>query len=393
MVWEILRRVPGVDDRSGMRYEHAISPAGKLVLTPVRKLLADGIELRHLPGPGESPIEYTVLPLDRQSRSFQLLQHNARGRKVFDAVFRNEPTAAPPVDPLVPEHLTTIDRTIKKEPKYNKKPKYALLAFGPEAEFRVWVAIDGDTAYIDRNGNGDLTEEGELLRPENTEKNVSRQVSCDLAYCLPGTKRTTANVWWSHDFGHEGRTGGMVGGTTDTYLSQTAGDHGRLNYAPSPELAAVIHFGSEMVTIRPSFSPSTGNPRSRYSALDANRDHPVLFQVGTPGVGAGNKKYGASSFASFDPSSLDYRERRFREAVVNPIAEYEFTPLNPADGVKKVKIELSERFGYSEFGGKITVPQGVKTGLDAAKVTLSYPNCPWGRVEPVTYLVDVIPKK
>jgi hypothetical protein len=61
--------------------------------------------------------------------------------------------------------------------------------------------------------------------------------------------------------------------------------------------------------------------------------------------------------------------------------------------VKKVKVRLSERYGYSEFGARITVPDGVKTGLDAAKVTLSYPNCPWGKVEPVTYSVDVIPKK
>ena len=125
-------------------------------------------------------------------------------------------TGLPPVDPLVPEYLTKIDRAIKKEPNYVNRPKYVVLAFGPKAEFRVWVAIDGDMAYIDRNGNGDLTEEGEQLKPENTEKNVARQVSCDLAYCLPGSKRTTANVWWSHNFGTEGRTGGMVGCVTDT---------------------------------------------------------------------------------------------------------------------------------------------------------------------------------
>jgi hypothetical protein len=57
--------------------------------------------------------------------------------------------------------LTKIDRTIAKEPAYKPKPKYCLLVFGPEAKTRVWLVLDGDTLYVDRNGNGDLTEKGE----------------------------------------------------------------------------------------------------------------------------------------------------------------------------------------------------------------------------------------
>src|ERR1700716_872057 len=59
--------------------------------------------------------------------------------------------------------LTKIDRTIAKEPAYKGKPKYCLLVFGPEAKTRVWLGLDGDVLYADRNGNGDLTEEGERL--------------------------------------------------------------------------------------------------------------------------------------------------------------------------------------------------------------------------------------
>jgi RNA polymerase sigma factor (sigma-70 family) len=54
--------------------------------------------------------------------------------------------------------LTKIDRTILKEPKYTNPPYYALLAIGPEAKKRAWLAVDGETLYVDRNGNGDLTE-------------------------------------------------------------------------------------------------------------------------------------------------------------------------------------------------------------------------------------------
>ncbi len=54
--------------------------------------------------------------------------------------------------------LSKIDRTIRKEPVYQtKSPKYCLLLFGPQAETRVWLVFDGDTLYVDRNHNGDLT--------------------------------------------------------------------------------------------------------------------------------------------------------------------------------------------------------------------------------------------
>jgi hypothetical protein len=67
------------------------------------------------------------------------------------------PAAAPP-----PVDYATIDRTIKKEPFYYfRKPAYALLVFGPQAKVRIWVVKAGDTVFIDRNGDGDLTGSGE----------------------------------------------------------------------------------------------------------------------------------------------------------------------------------------------------------------------------------------
>src|SRR6516164_5027781 len=62
--------------------------------------------------------------------------------------------------------LTKIDRTIAKEPAYKSKPKYCLLVFGSEAKTRVWLVLDGDALYVDRNGNGDLTEPGEKVIAE-----------------------------------------------------------------------------------------------------------------------------------------------------------------------------------------------------------------------------------
>src|SRR5439155_24294253 len=67
--------------------------------------------------------------------------------------------------PLPATDLSKIDRTIGKEPVYKSKPMYCLLVFGPEAKTRVWLVLDGETLYVDRNGNGNLTEDGARLEP------------------------------------------------------------------------------------------------------------------------------------------------------------------------------------------------------------------------------------
>jgi hypothetical protein len=65
---------------------------------------------------------------------------------------------------------TTIDRRIAREPVYqSKSPKYCLLVFGAEAKTRVWLVLDGDTLYVDRNANGDLTEENERIKRNGRE--------------------------------------------------------------------------------------------------------------------------------------------------------------------------------------------------------------------------------
>jgi RNA polymerase sigma factor (sigma-70 family) len=67
--------------------------------------------------------------------------------------------------------LTKIERTIRKEPAYRGKPRYALLVLGPKAQTRIWLVIDDKTLYVDRNGNGDLTEQGEQFLPTKVDEN------------------------------------------------------------------------------------------------------------------------------------------------------------------------------------------------------------------------------
>jgi hypothetical protein len=63
--------------------------------------------------------------------------------------------------PALGVDYTKTDRRLAKEPAYaSKSPKYALLLFGREAKLRVWIVLDGDVVYLDRNGDGDLTAKG-----------------------------------------------------------------------------------------------------------------------------------------------------------------------------------------------------------------------------------------
>jgi len=62
-------------------------------------------------------------------------------------------------------------RKITKEPVYqSKSPRYGLLVLGKEGKDQVWIVHDGDLLYVDRNGNGDLTEPGERIERQKPRK-------------------------------------------------------------------------------------------------------------------------------------------------------------------------------------------------------------------------------
>jgi WD40 repeat protein len=61
-----------------------------------------------------------------------------------------------------------------KEPKYTHALRYFQLVFGPDAGTRLWCVFDGDQVlYVDRNGNGDLTEQGERFALDPKESQFS----------------------------------------------------------------------------------------------------------------------------------------------------------------------------------------------------------------------------
>jgi hypothetical protein len=69
-----------------------------------------------------------------------------------------------------------LDRKIRKEPVYQTRtPKYGILMFGMEGKDRVWMVQDGDALYVDRNGDGDLTEPGKKVKAERWEGQTSEE--------------------------------------------------------------------------------------------------------------------------------------------------------------------------------------------------------------------------
>jgi len=91
--------------------------------------------------------------------------------------------------------LRTIERTIAKEPVYqSKNPLYCLLVFGLDAKTKVWVVLDGDVLYVDRDGNGDLTDPGERIVAQGVMHRPDSRLDVDVLRTF-NLKRPEKNPW------------------------------------------------------------------------------------------------------------------------------------------------------------------------------------------------------
>lgn len=210
---------------------------------------------------------------------------------------------------LTAADLKTFDRTLRKEPAYAGTPRYALLVFGPDAQDRVWLVHDGDALYADRNGNGDLTDDGPPARPPmkkwtdprpefavpelraggRVHKNLS--VTADQLSRWPAfhpigghpaakaalAKDPAAMTYaLSLEVEHPTLRGDGVGGR----IEQSAGfadRTGPLVFARTPADAPVLHFAG----------PLTLAPEEDFP-LRLGRENDLRVNVVTPGVGTGS---------------------------------------------------------------------------------------------------------
>jgi hypothetical protein len=196
--------------------------------------------------------------------------------------------------------LTKIDRKIAKEPAYQNKPKYCLIVFGPEAKFRVWLVRDGDVLYVDKNGNGDLTEDGErkqtdgspltlgvhtvrrwqigtITDPQNKANYTDLRVSLlDLDLQLPeSARRRIADGGVGEGFEIDVH---VPFGNRRLPWSTARWGRNYVAFADRPEDAPIVHFGGPltMMVDKPPILVGGGIWRVQ------------LARIGTPGLGQGS---------------------------------------------------------------------------------------------------------
>jgi hypothetical protein len=158
--------------------------------------------------------------------------------------------------------LSQIDRTIAKGPKCQSKPKYCLLVFGLDAKTRVWLVLDGDVLYVDRNGTGNLTGEDEKVPRGNAQGQVPGSFACGDIVDVDGkTRYLELTVSGTSEEGEM-----SVEINLDGKHGQSAGvdANGHLQFADSPRGAPIIHFdGTLTMRLVPLYTEITLRTLSR----------------------------------------------------------------------------------------------------------------------------------
>ena len=202
--------------------------------------------------------------------------------------------------------LGQIPRKLVREPDYvSKDPRYCLVVFGADAQTRVWLVRDGDLLYVDRNGNGDLTEPGEVLNRTHGSFNLGAVNAAD------GT--TTHGNLSVRTIGDAVRLHHHVPNGCTQFAGYDPKD--KLIFANRAQDAPIVHFGG----------PLTMRMYQRMPQFVAGKDCDFNIQIGTPGVGAGS--FAAMSCCSLPPG-------------VKPLALVEFPHRDPTKAPIRVEYIL-----------------------------------------------------
>jgi hypothetical protein len=238
--------------------------------------------------------------------------------------------------------LTKLERIIAKEPAYKNKPKYCLVVFGPEAKTRVWLALDGDVLYVDKNGNGDLTEANERIQEDRPTPNFTTFLAGNVRLDYE-TSLTDFNLTIPK----------RAAGTPDLDItfhgkraSSVRSAYARVReFSERPQDAPVVHFEGPLTFLLP--DPPT---------LLRGQKRNLFVYVGTAGLGRG-------AFAWRPAGALV-------AADVKVVVQIEYSSQNPSGKLllERTTLSLDDCCG-SYFRGTVQVPS--EAGLGKAKITLS----------------------
>ena len=253
-----------------------------------------------------------------------------------------------------------VERRLVKEPAYqSKKPGYALVLFGPDARLAVWVVLDGEAVYVDRNGNGDLTDAGErfakeadckgleLVDPDGKTRYVVRSLQTDHTFYTPAARKDRAA---------KGLPPGLmvdVGITGPVEYRQYC-DVQELRDDPKKAMLAHFHgpLAAEVRTINWKLPENT--------ALRTGESATIL----NVNLGTMSAKHGCWVVVR----TCDGEKGLFPDGV-RPVAEVTFPVADGAAPIKRT-YPLDDFCCGAIFKGKVAVPAGVGPGK--AKVTLTF---------------------
>jgi hypothetical protein len=220
--------------------------------------------------------------------------------------------------------LSRVDHTIKKEPVYRSKPKYGLLVLGPEAKVRIWLVLDGDTLYVDRNGNGDLTEAGERVRIKTPDRDPAAFEEVEItAAGLPVRPRLEVWAWNWFDLRFHNKAN-LEPSLDVTWVGQQrygawGDERGPLTFATRPQDAPVVHVGGPL---------QMGFEVRRPLEKVGDRTYKLSAAVGTPGLG---------------PGTFAHLKYNVIPAGVHPRAVLEFPNRKAGHPPVRVEMVLKER--------------------------------------------------
>jgi hypothetical protein len=221
------------------------------------------------------------------------------------------------------------------------------LVFGPEARTRVWLVQDGDTLYVDRNGNGDLTEPGKKVSAEKRDEGTDEgtftfnigeihdghrvhkelQLSIVKIDALAASDESVGAVLARDPQGRgyrlsvelemPGWKGMMPGGRVRQRVSGSEVS-GLLQFADRPSEAPIIHFGGPwQITL------------AEKHELTIDREADLLLTLATPGIGPGTMAY--INYEGVIPDNL------------YPTVDITYPPAKPHEPPPKERHELRQR--------------------------------------------------
>jgi hypothetical protein len=287
--------------------------------------------------------------------------------------------------------LTKIDRKISHEPHYQNTPHYALLVFGPKAEHRSWLVFDGDTvAYLDRNGNGDLTEPGERIELD-LKATSEIKLGGSSAYRAMNVfhlgkvagSELTFQLWVrnpdfdaAHDEFYRDRfrewdEKNWMNGSLYRLAAGGAGAQNPVLLTATADEAQISHLGGPLTFELKWQDHQKLEPWPKETIFDVH--------IGSRNLSAKNCVHRGFGFSPLTTTEVPLE--------VRPIAKFEFPSVSPKGESIIRELPLDQRCCGDTFYARFTLPEEVTA--EQVKVTVSCPDWPGRHVQAAEFRVPV----